>query len=58
MHLFLRLMVRPSILRVSVIRFRLILRSRGVSVVKLGVWFTSRSQGWHRWSMKMSKPRI
>lgn len=48
----------PSSLIVSAIRFFLILRSRGVSVVNEGVWLTSSSQGFESLSRKMSKPRI
>ncbi len=44
-------------LTASAIRFFLMLKSRGVSVVKLGDWFTSMSQALHFESMKISKPR-
>jgi|LauGreDrversion4_2_1035121.scaffolds.fasta_scaffold88319_3 hypothetical protein len=42
----------------SAIKFFLIVKSRGVSVVNEGDWFTSSSQDLPLESMKMSKPRI
>ena len=44
-YLCLRFPFNPSMRRLSIITIFLIFRSRGVSVVKLGDWFTSRSQG-------------
>ena len=55
---FLSLLLMPKRSKVSRIRFFLTLKSRGVSVLKLGLWLTSSSQGLQFSSMKISKPRI
>jgi hypothetical protein len=47
---------RLSNLIVSEMRFFLILKSRGLSVEKDGLWLTSRIQGFRLWSNMMSKP--
>jgi hypothetical protein len=43
---------------VSAIRSFFILKSKGVSVAKLGVWFISISHGFNFSSINMSKPKI
>jgi len=50
-------LLTPHIFKVSVIRFVFIVISKGASVAKLGLKFTSRTQGFSSESIRMSKPK-